>query len=141
MKILLMIDKTVIKEYLFDQNEIIIGRGADSDICIDNITVSRKHARIAKGPANHFIEDMGSINGTFVNGHWVSKKLLDTGDEISIGKYSLKIDFEDDPATAKNKPLDEDEPAAAKNRPIDELYNTYRMELNDFEKILKKNPK
>jgi pSer/pThr/pTyr-binding forkhead associated (FHA) protein len=128
-----MIDNTVLKEYIIDQNEIIIGRDSNSDICIDNITVSRKHARIAKGPDDHWVEDMGSINGTFVNGHWTSKKLLDTGDEISIGKYSLKIYFEDHPATAAA--------ATAKNRPIDEEYNTYRMGLNDFEKILQKKPK
>ena len=132
MRILLMIDNTVLKEHITDQNEIIIGRDTGCDICIDNIAVSRKHARIVKGPDNYFIEDMGSINGTFVNGHWVSKKLLDAGDEISIGKYSLKISSEDDPATTT---------ASAKNTPIDEEYNTYRMGLNDFEKIFKKQSK
>jgi pSer/pThr/pTyr-binding forkhead associated (FHA) protein len=136
-----MIDNTVLKEYIIDQNEIIIGRDTNSDICIDNIAVSRKHARITKGPDEYLVEDMGSINGTFVNGHWISKMLLDTGDEISIGKYSLKIDFADDPATAENRPIDEDDPATAKNKPVDEEYNTYRMDLNDFEKIFKKRSK
>ena len=136
MRISLIIDNTVLKKYIFDQNEIIIGRDTNSDICIDNIAVSRKHARITKGPDEHFIEDMGSINGTFVNGHWVSKKLLDTGDEISIGKYSLKINFEGDPATTTATTT-----TTAKNRPIDEEYNTYRMGLNDFEKIFKKHSK
>jgi pSer/pThr/pTyr-binding forkhead associated (FHA) protein len=136
MRILLMIDNTVLKEYIIDQNEIIIGRDSNSDICIDNITVSRKHARIAKGPDDYLVEDMGSVNGTFVNGHWVSKKLLDTGDEVSIGKYSLVIYFEDDPATAAATTA-----ATAKIRPIDDGCNTYRMELTDFEKILKKHSK
>jgi pSer/pThr/pTyr-binding forkhead associated (FHA) protein len=122
-------DNTVLKEYIIDQNEVIIGRDTSCDICIDNIAVSRKHARIASGPAGHFVEDMGSINGTFVNGHWVSKKSLDADDEISIGRYSLTVNFEDDPATAT---------ATAKNTPLDEQYNTYRMGLNDFEKIFKK---
>ena len=131
-----MIDNTVLKEYIIDQNEIIIGRDSNSDICIDNIAVSRNHARITKSPAEYCVEDMGSINGTFVNGHWVSEKLLDTGDEISIGKYFLKIYFEDDPATATAKAK-----ANAKNRPLDEGYNTYRMGLNDFEKILQKHSK
>jgi pSer/pThr/pTyr-binding forkhead associated (FHA) protein len=133
MRILLMIDNTVLKEYIVDQNEIIIGRDSNSDICIDNIAVSRKHARIAKGPDDYFVEDMGSINGTFVNGHWVSKKLLDTGDEISIGKYSIVIYLEDDPATVTATAT-----ATAKIKPIEEGHNTYRMDLNDFEKILKK---
>jgi len=132
MRLLLMIDNTVLKEFLIDQKEIIIGREANSDICIDNITVSRKHARIAKGPDDYVVEDLGSINGTFVNGHWVSEKVLDTGDEISIGKYYLKIYLEDDPATAT---------ATTKNLPVDEGCNTERMGLNDFEKIFKKHSK
>lgn len=131
MRILLMIDNTILKEYCIDQNEIIIGRDTGSDICIDDIAVSRMHARITKDAADYSVEDLGSINGTFVNGHWISKKLLDPGDEIAIGKYSLKICLEDGPATAP-------ETATKKNRSIDEGYNTYRMGRNDFEKILKK---
>lgn len=132
MKILLMIDNTVLKEYVIDQNEIIIGRDANCDICIDNIVVSRQHARIAKGPDNHFIEDLGSKNGTFVNGHWVSKDLIDAGDEISIGKYTLKICFENDPMTTTT---------AVKKKSIDDEYTTYRMGLPDFEKIFQKRSK
>jgi pSer/pThr/pTyr-binding forkhead associated (FHA) protein len=135
MRILLMLNNTVIKEYLIDQNETIIGRDPASNIPIDNIGVSREHARItkeqsriSKGPGDYFVEDMGSINGTFVNGHKVSKKLLNTGDEITIGKYFLKINFEDDPATAKNIQTDE-------------VYNTYKMRPNDFEKIFEKHSK
>ena len=81
---------------------------------------------------------MGSINGTFVNGHWISKKALDAGDEISIGKYSLVIYFEDDPATAKATTT---ATATAKNKSIEEGYNTYKMGLKDFEEIFKKRSK
>ncbi len=132
MKIILMINNSVLKEYLVDQNETIIGRDPGSDIQIDNIGVSREHARITKehsrinkGPGDYFVEDMGSINGTFVNGLKVSKKLLITGDEITVGKYFLKVHFEDDPVTAKNTQTDE-------------VYNTYKMGPNDFEKIFEK---
>ena len=135
MKILLMMNNTVLKEYLVGQNETIIGRDSNCDIQIDNIAVSRKHARITKehsritdGPGDYFVEDMDSQNGTFVNGQKVSKKLLNTGDEITIGKYFLMVHFENDPATAKNTQ-------------IDEVYNTYRMGPNDFEKIFEKHSK
>ena len=135
MRILLMINKTVLKEYIIEQIEIIIGRDSGSDIQIDNIGVSREHARITKeqsritkGPGDYFVEDMGSQNGTFVNGQTVSKKLLNTGDEITIGKYFLKVHFEDDSATAKNMQ-------------IDEVYNTYRMAPNDYAKIFEKHSK
>jgi len=135
MKILLMINNTVLKEYMIDQNETIIGRDSDCDIQIDNIGVSREHARITKeharitkGPDDYCVEDMDSINGTFVNGQKVTKKLLNTGDEITIGKYFLKVHYEDDPATAKNTQ-------------IDEALNTYRMGPKDFEKIFEKHSK
>ena len=135
MRILLMINNTVLKEYIIDQDEVIIGRDAASDIQIDNIAVSREHARITKehsritkGPGDYFVEDMGSINGTFVNGQKVSKKLLNTGDEIAIGKYFLTVHFEDDPA-------------AAKNAQIDGVYNTYKMNPGDFDKIFIKHSK
>ena len=135
MRILLMINNTVLKEYIIEQIEIIIGRDSGSDIQIDNIGVSREHARITKehsritkGPGDYFVEDMGSQNGTFVNGQKVSKKLLNTGDEITVGKYFLNIHFEDDSATAKNMK-------------IDEVYNTYRLAPNDFVKIFDKHSK
>jgi pSer/pThr/pTyr-binding forkhead associated (FHA) protein len=135
MKILLMINDMVLKEYLIDQNETIIGRDSSCDIPIDNIAVSREHARITRehshineGPGDYFVEDMGSINGTFVNGRKVDKKLLNTGDEITIGKHFLMVHFDDDPAAVKNKQ-------------IDEVYSTYRMAPNDFEKIFKKHSK
>jgi len=132
MRILLMMNNTLLKEYVVDQKEIIIGRDTGSDIPIDNIAVSREHARITREPSritkgsdDFFIEDMGSQNGTFVNGHKVSKKSLVSGDEITIGKYFLKIYLEDDPETAKIRKLDEND-------------QTYRMRANDFEKIFEK---
>jgi len=135
MKILLMMNNTVLKEFIIDQTEVIIGRDAASDIQIDNIAVSREHARITreparitKGPDEYFVEDMGSINGTFVNGQKVSKKSLVTGDEITIGKHFLKVYVEDDPT-------------AAKNAQIDGVYNTYKMNPNDFDKIFVKHSK
>ena len=135
MRIMLMMNNTVLKEYLIDQDETIIGRDSSCDIKIDNIAVSREHARITKensrinkGPGDYFVEDMGSINGTFVNGHKVDKQLLSAGDEITIGKYFLMVHFEDDPV-------------AAKSAKIDEVYSTYRMKANDFEKIFKKHSK
>ncbi len=68
LKIILKFNNTVLKELKIDQDEIIIGRDTGNDIQIDNIAVSREHARIIKGPNYYFIEDMSSKNGTFVNG-------------------------------------------------------------------------
>ena len=128
-----MINNTLLKEFITDQNEVIVGRDSRNDIQIDNIAVSREHARITReharinnGPDDHFVEDMGSANGTFVNGQKVSKKLLDTGDEITIGKYFLKVYFDDDAVTPDIGQI------------MDEKEKTYRMKSHDFEKIFEK---
>jgi len=120
-----MINNTVLKEYIIDQNEIIIGRDAGCDIQIDNIAVSREHARITKALDDYFVEDLSSKNGTFVNGQKITKRLLDTGDEITIGKHFLKIYLGEDPTIAKNTK-------------INETYGTYKMGANDFKKIFDK---
>jgi pSer/pThr/pTyr-binding forkhead associated (FHA) protein len=66
-----------------------IGRSPDSDIFLDDVTVSRRHAVLVRWPAGFAIEDLGSLNGTFVNRRRVDRKLLEDGDEMRIGKYKL----------------------------------------------------
>ncbi|MCL5772468.1 MAG: FHA domain-containing protein [Actinobacteria bacterium] len=64
-----------------------IGRDANSDIFLDDITISRKHAQIEKTDNNYKIIDMGSLNGVYINGKLVEEKILENGDKIQIGKY------------------------------------------------------
>jgi hypothetical protein len=66
-----------------------IGRSPDCEIFLDDVTVSRKHAVIAKNGDDFRIEDEGSLNGTFVNKKRVEAADLETGDELQIGKYRL----------------------------------------------------
>ncbi|MGD8286309.1 MAG: FHA domain-containing protein, partial [Desulfobacterales bacterium] len=75
-RIVLKFNSTVLKELESDDNEITIGRDADSDIQIDNVAVSRKHAIIRKAPNYYYIEDLNSTNGTFVNEKHIVKKVL-----------------------------------------------------------------
>ena len=105
LRIILKFNNTVRKELKIDQDEIIIGRDAGNDIQIDNVAVSREHAKICKGPNYYFIEDLNSTNGTFINGKKINKKFLKEDDEISIGKHSLQIVLEDHPALMKEKKL------------------------------------
>jgi len=124
MQIIMKLNNTVFKEFKIDQNEIIIGRDPGSAIQIDNIAISREHACIVKGSNDYFIEDMNSKNGIFINGKKITKKFLKTNDEITIGKYSLQIILEEDPAIRKNK----------KTKAID---TTYRMGPAEYKKALK----
>jgi hypothetical protein len=72
----------------------IIGRTADADICIDRTEVSRCHARIAVSGTTATIEDLGSKNGTFLNGERLeAPALLTNGDEIWIGRSVARLRF------------------------------------------------
>jgi hypothetical protein len=74
--------------FLIDQDEVIIGREPSSDIFLDDITVSRKHAKIRK-KSEFLVEDLNSLNGTYINANSISKSSLSTGDEVQVGKYRL----------------------------------------------------
>jgi pSer/pThr/pTyr-binding forkhead associated (FHA) protein len=66
-----------------------LGRHPDSEISLDDITVSRRHAEIERTPDGHVVSDAGSLNGTYVNQERVDRMLLRHGDEIQIGKFRL----------------------------------------------------
>jgi len=96
LKIFLKFNDAVLKEIESDQHEITIGRNAKNDIQIDNMAVSRQHARIIRSLSRYYIEDLNSINGTFVNKEKIctrSMKELKENDEISVGKHTLAIAF------------------------------------------------
>jgi hypothetical protein len=69
--------------------ETTIGRSPDCGIFLDDVTVSRKHAVLVERDGGFFIEDQGSLNGTFVNRKRVEAAQLEDGDELQIGKYRL----------------------------------------------------
>jgi hypothetical protein len=66
-----------------------IGRSPDCGIFLDDVTVSRRHAALIQRDGRWTIEDLGSLNGTFVNRRRVDAAPLEDGDEIQIGKYRL----------------------------------------------------
>src|SRR3954470_1329978 len=73
------------REFVFDQLSVLIGRTSECDVVLYDPGVSRKHCRIFSEGEEYFVEDMGSSNGTKVNGSIVKKKQLNDGDAISLG--------------------------------------------------------
>jgi hypothetical protein len=66
-----------------------IGRSPDCDVFLDDVTVSRNHAVLVERDGHFFVEDQGSLNGTFVNRRRIDNQELENGDELQIGKYRL----------------------------------------------------
>ncbi len=74
-------------EFYIENDEFIIGRSPESDILLDDITVSRKHALLKKDGDDYRLIDSGSLNGSYLNGNIVEEAILSNGDRIQIGKY------------------------------------------------------
>jgi hypothetical protein len=75
--------------FLLDRDLITVGRHPDSDIFLDDITVSRRHAEFRRDDQRFWVHDVGSLNGTYVNGRRAEDHALSTGDEVQIGKFKL----------------------------------------------------
>ncbi|MHB8641274.1 MAG: FHA domain-containing protein [Gaiellaceae bacterium] len=68
-----------------------IGRSPDCDIFLDDVTVSRRHAVIVREGGSLSIEDLGSLNGTFLNRRRIESSPFSDGDELQVGKYRLSF--------------------------------------------------
>ena len=75
--------------FLLDQDTTSAGRHPDSDIFLDDVTVSRRHAEFRRSDDEFVVIDVGSLNGTYVNREPVDQAVLGNGDEVQIGKFRL----------------------------------------------------
>ncbi|MGH3494959.1 MAG: glycogen accumulation regulator GarA [Sciscionella sp.] len=75
--------------FLLDQDSTSAGRHPDSDIFLDDVTVSRRHAEFRREGGDFVVIDVGSLNGTYVNREPVDQAVLANGDEVQIGKFRL----------------------------------------------------
>ena len=90
-KLILSMDGLVLKEIPLTKERTTIGRKPHNDIQIDNLAVSGEHAVIVTILNDSFLEDLGSTNGTVVNGNPVKKHFLQNNDVVELGKYKLKF--------------------------------------------------
>ena len=97
-KLILSMDGLVLKEIPLTKERTTIGRKPHNDIQIDNLAVSGEHAVIVTILNDSFLEDLGSTNGTVVNGNPIKKHFLQNNDVIELGKYKLKFVGEAAPA-------------------------------------------
>jgi pSer/pThr/pTyr-binding forkhead associated (FHA) protein len=92
------------KAFSFEQNAITIGRTDECDVVLYDPGVSRQHARIFSEGTSYFVEDMGSANGTKVNGQAVKKHQLSEGDSVALGAVVFRFS-EQTKATANGEPV------------------------------------
>lgn len=80
--------------FLLDSEQITVGRASDNEIFLDDVSVSRKHALFKRSiepdrGVRFSVSDVGSLNGTYVNGNRIESVQLESGDEVQIGKFRL----------------------------------------------------
>ena len=76
-------------KFVLDNELTRVGRHPESEIFLDDITVSRRHAEFVRSAAGYVVRDVGSLNGTYVNRERIDEVPLTSGDEVQIGKFKL----------------------------------------------------
>ena len=75
--------------FALDKERMRVGRTPEAEVFLDDVTVSRNHAVLVRRREGLYIDDLGSLNGTYVNRRRIESHRLEDGDEIQIGKYKL----------------------------------------------------
>jgi len=122
LKILLKFNDKLLKTIETKKQELSIGRNPGSDIVIDNLGVSDRHARIVEQDGRYTIEDLDSTNGTFVDGKRIASAVLEPNSEIIIGKHSLVIE----------------EIRAKGSHNLSKTEKTMKLETSQYKEMLKK---
>jgi pSer/pThr/pTyr-binding forkhead associated (FHA) protein len=111
-KLYLKFNQSVLREILLTQAAATIGRLPDNTVQIDNLAVSGHHARVFWNEGHYVIEDLGSLNGTYVNNKRVGQATLIHGDQVLIGKHV--VEFKNEGSVALGASLPKAGPAAPK---------------------------
>lgn len=91
-KLSLKFENKVLKEVPIGSRPVGIGRAPDNDLSVDNLAVSNYHARVYVEAGRLVVEDLNSLNGTFVNDLRIERATLHNGDAIAIGKHHIVVD-------------------------------------------------
>jgi pSer/pThr/pTyr-binding forkhead associated (FHA) protein len=81
------------ESFALTSDRLTVGRRPESDVFLDDVTVSRDHALVVRRGSDYYLDDCGSLNGTYVNRQRIDSHRLADGDELQIGKYKLAFLF------------------------------------------------
>jgi len=127
-KLILKYEAAIIKEVDVGAQPISIGRAPDNDLHVDNLAVSSHHARIFNDSGKLVVEDMNSLNGTFVNSQRITRATLKPGDVVTVGKHTVEVRGEAEPIATSPTPS-APKPAAPKMQETMVLDTKKRREL------------
>src|ERR1700733_843972 len=99
-RLVLKFENSSLKEVPLGTRPVTIGRAPDNDIQIDNLAVSNYHARVYVEAGSLVVEDLNSLNGSFLNDIRVERAMLKDGDTIMIGKHHILVDQEHEAAAS-----------------------------------------
>ena len=102
-----------------ERGTVVLGRGQDADIRFEDELVSRRHCALSFDGGSVTVEDLGSTNGTFVDGNFVHKQILDSDNRLQIGRMVLKVAYKDPSEEAFSRELYE----AATKDPLTGILN------------------
>jgi predicted component of type VI protein secretion system len=109
------------KVFELDKPRMVVGREPSCEIHIDNLGISRNHCAFVNKSDAFVIQDLGSSNGTYVNGRKITEHFLNDADEVIIGKYTLRFKNETQAAAVSSK-------SASEEAGVPDTLNTYVMD-------------
>ena len=131
-KLILKFEAAVLKEIPLQKAAITIGRTPGNDVVIDNLAVSGRHARVVLEQGYYAVEDMSSLNGTFLNSQRIRRSTLKNGDQIVIGKHTLI--FQDE----GRKPPPPEEATTEATQPLSKMEETFVLDTKSRREFLAK---
>ena len=90
-KLVIFLDDKVLKEVVLNKDRITLGRRPHNDVVIDNLAVSGEHAVLLREGEGYVVQDLGSTNGSYINGKPIKRAPFNEGDSLDIGKYTLRL--------------------------------------------------
>ena len=137
-KLTLQFGTAVLKDYTVERQIVTIGRSPQSTIFIDNPAVSHDHAKIYAEGYEFYLEDLESLNGTFLNGSRIGRALLRPGDTIAVGKHTIRFRAEQTDEEAA-EPLDQRPAAELPSGPaVDKLEGTMILDTRSRRELQKR---